>query len=156
MMHAMELATLQHTKSLGILLGRTAEPGDVITLGGNLGAGKTTLVQAIGRGLDIPPDIYITSPTFTLLHEYHGRLPLYHMDFYRLGSEDEIESAGLLEYLYAQGLTVIEWPERLGSLTPSERLHIDLIITGENSRTANLYPYGDTWQKKVDDILSMV
>ena len=152
----MDLATLQHTKSLGTILGRTAESGDIITLGGTLGAGKTTLTQAIGRGLGVAPGIYITSPTFTLLHEYHGRLPLYHMDFYRLGSEDEIESAGLLEYLYGRGLTVIEWPERLGSLMPAERLHVDLIITGENSRTANLFPYGDVWQKKVAEILSLV
>ena len=152
----MDLATLQLTELLGTVLGKTVGPGDIITLGGTLGAGKTTLTQAIGHGLGVAPDIYITSPTFTLLHEYHGRLPLYHMDFYRLGSEDEIESAGLLEYLYGQGLTVIEWPERLESLMPMERLHIDLIITGENSRTANLFPYGDAWQKKVAEILSLV
>jgi len=156
MMHSLELATPQHTESFGTVLGKTAAPGDIITLGGTLGAGKTTLTQAIGRGLGVAPDIYITSPTFTLLHEYHGRLPLYHMDFYRLGSEDEIESVGLLEYLYGRGLTVIEWPERLGSLMPTERLHVDLIISGENSRTANLFPYGDAWQKKVAEILSMV
>lgn len=157
MNHCIELLSQQQTESLGEAIGRTVEPGDIITLGGTLGAGKTTLTQAIGRGLGVPPDTYITSPTFTLLHEYHGsRLPLYHMDFYRLGSEDEIESAGLLEYLYDRGVAVIEWPERLGSLMPSERLHVDLIITGETSRTADLYPYGDAWQKKVADIISMV
>ena len=156
MTHSIELLTLQHTHSLGIALGRTAEPGEIITLGGTLGAGKTALTQAIGRGLGVAPNIYITSPTFTLLHEYQGRLPLYHMDFYRLGSEEEIEALGLPEYFYARGLTVIEWPERLGSLMPSERLHIDLVITGETSRTANLSPYGDIWQKKVADMISMV
>ena len=156
MKYAIELLTLENTRNLGAVLGKTAEPGDIITLGGTLGAGKTALTQAIGRGLGIGPDIYITSPTFTLLHEYQGRLPLYHMDFYRLGSEDEIDSLGLPEYFYGPGLTVIEWPERLGSLMPSERLHIDLIITGDTSRIAELYPYGTVWQKKVADILAMV
>jgi len=114
------------------------------------------LTQAIGRGLEVDPRIYITSPTFSLLHEYKGRIPLYHIDLYRLGSEGEIESLGLPEYFYGDGLTVIEWPERLGSLMPEERLHIDLVISGESSRTADLTAHSEYWQKKVADILTMV
>jgi tRNA threonylcarbamoyladenosine biosynthesis protein TsaE len=156
-MHTIELSSLQHTKNLGNLLGRIAQPGDIITLAGSLGAGKTALTQAVGKGLGVDPRIYITSPTFSLLHEYKGRIPLYHMDLYRLANESEIESLGLPEYFYGNGLTVIEWPERLGSLMPELRLHIDLIITGESSRTANLNIHGgEYWQKKVADILSMV
>lgn len=155
-MPLIELLSLEHTETLGNVLGRIAEPGDVITLAGSLGAGKTALTQAIGRGLGIDPRIYITSPTFSLLHEYKGRIPLYHMDLYRLGSEGEIESLGFSEYFYGDGLTVIEWPERLGSLMPAERLHIDLVISGESSRTANLTGHGKFWQKKVADILTMV
>ncbi len=155
-MHSIELLTFQHTETLGAILGKIAEPGDVITLAGTLGAGKTALTQAIGRGLGVDPQIYITSPTFSLLHEYKGRIPLYHMDLYRLGSEEEIESLGFPEYFYGQGLTVIEWPERLGSLMPPERLHIELVISGETSRTAHLTPHGKLWQKKVADIVSMV
>jgi tRNA threonylcarbamoyladenosine biosynthesis protein TsaE len=155
-MHIIDLSTLLRTETMGILLGKIAEPGDIITLAGTLGAGKTALTQAIGRGLGLDPRIYITSPTFGLLHEYQGRIPLYHLDLYRLGSEEEIESLGFPEYFYGHGLTVIEWPERLGSLMPAERLHIELIISGETSRTAHLTPHGEHWQKKVADIVSMV
>ena len=155
-MHSIELSTLQRTESLGTVLGKIAEPGDIITLAGTLGAGKTALTQFIGRGLGIDPRIYITSPTFSLLHEYQGRIPLYHMDLYRLGYEEEIESLGFPEYFYGHGLTVIEWPERLGSLMPAERLHVELVISGENSRTAHLDAHGELWQKKVADIVSMV
>ncbi len=155
-MHTIDLSTLLRTETLGILLGKVAEPGDIITLAGTLGAGKTALTQAIGRGLGLDPRIYITSPTFGLLHEYQGRIPLYHLDLYRLGSEEEIESLGFPEYFYGHGLTVIEWPERLGSLMPVERLHIELVISGEISRTAHLYAHGEFWQKKVADIVSMV
>ena len=155
-MHTIDLSTLLRTETMGILLGKVAEPGDIITLAGTLGAGKTALTQAIGRGLGLDPRIYITSPTFGLLHEYQGRIPLYHLDLYRLGSEEEIESLGFPEYFYGHGLTVIEWPERLGNLMPAERLHIELIISGETSRTAQLYAHGELWQKKVADIVSMV
>ncbi len=155
-MHTIDLSTLLRTETMGILLGKVAEPGDIITLSGTLGAGKTALTQAIGRGLGVDSRIYITSPTFSLLHEYQARIPLYHMDLYRLGSEEEIESLGFPEYFYGHGLTVIEWPERLGNLMPAERLHIELIISGETSRTAQLYAHGELWQKKVADIVSMV
>lgn len=155
-MHSIELSTLQRTETLGTVLGKMAAPGEIITLAGTLGAGKTALTQFIGRGLGIDPRIYITSPTFSLLHEYQGRIPLYHMDLYRLGSEEEIESLGFPEYFYGDGLTVIEWPERLGTLMPVERLHIELVICGEISRTAHLNGHGKLWQKKVADIISMV
>jgi tRNA threonylcarbamoyladenosine biosynthesis protein TsaE len=78
------------------------------------------------------------------------------MDLYRLAGEDEIESLGLPEYFYGSGLTVIEWPERLGILMPPERLHVVLVISGENSRTANLTGHGSRWQKKVAEIVSML
>jgi len=155
-MKCIELPTLQFTENLGSILGRVAEPGNIITLAGTLGAGKTALTQAIGRGLGVDPSIYITSPTFGLLHEYQARIPLYHFDFYRLGSEDEIDSLGFPEYFYGHGLTVIEWPERLGYLMPETRLHIELVISGEDSREAHLYAHGEIWQKKVADILLMV
>ena len=155
-MNFLELQSLEKTQAFGKLLGRIAEPADIITLAGDLGAGKTALTQAIGRGLEVDPKIYITSPTFSLLQEYQGRLLLYHMDLYRLAGEEDIENLGFAEYIYGNGLTVIEWPERLGSLMPAERLHIQLLITGETSRTAQLTPYGNQWQKKVADIGSMV
>jgi tRNA threonylcarbamoyladenosine biosynthesis protein TsaE len=151
-----ELPSLEKTIALGEQLGKVAEPADIITLEGDLGAGKTALTQAIGRGLGIDPKIYITSPTFSLLQEYRGRLPLYHMDLYRLAGEEDVENLGFSEYFYGDGLTVIEWPERLGSLMPTERLHVHLMITGETSRNAQLTFHGSKWQKKVADIVSMV
>ena len=155
-MYSLELSSIEKTQAFGVFLGEIAKPGDIITLEGELGAGKTALTQAIGRGLGVDPKIYITSPTFSLLQEYQGRLVLYHMDLYRLAGEEDIENLGFAEYIYGNGLTVIEWPERLGSLMPAERLHIQLLITGETSRTAQLTPYGSQWQKKVADIGSMV
>ncbi len=131
------------------MIGRTARPGDIITLTGNMGAGKTTLTQAIGLGLMVPEEHYITSPTFSLLHEYPGRIPLYHMDLYRLADEEEIEALGFEDYLYGDGLCVIEWPERLGSLMPEDRLNIDLSFVSENSRRANLTGHSDSWRERI-------
>lgn len=146
---AISLPDLRSTQALGRYLGETARPGEVITLAGTLGAGKTTLTQAIGQGLGVPESCYITSPTFSLLHEYPGRLPLYHLDLYRLSDETEIEDLGLLEYLYGTGLTVIEWPDRLGSLMPEERLHIELSMVNETARLAEITGHGKAWEKKI-------
>ena len=143
------LPDLCATSALGRYLGENARPGEVITLAGSLGAGKTTLTQAIGLGLEVPQSCYITSPTFSLLHEYPGRLPLYHLDLYRLSDETEIEDLGLLEYLYGTGLAVIEWPDRLGSLMPEERLHIELVLLNETARRAEITGHGKAWREKL-------
>lgn len=149
MIITISLPDLRTTLALGRYLGETARPGEVITLAGTLGAGKTTLTQAIGQGLQVEESCYITSPTFSLLHEYPGRLPLYHLDLYRLSDETEIEDLGLLEYLYGTGLSVIEWPDRLGSLMPETRLHIELIVLDETERLAEITAHGTAWQKKI-------
>jgi len=146
---AISLPSLRNTIALGRSLGEIAQPGEVITLAGSLGAGKTTLTQAIGAGLHVPESCYITSPTFSILHEYPGRLPLYHLDLYRLGDETEIEDLGLLEHIYGAGLTVIEWPDRLGSLMPTDRLHIELIMVSETARRAEITGYGEKWGRKI-------
>lgn len=123
------------------MLGQQARPGDIITLNGSLGAGKTALCQFIGQGLGVPEGCYITSPTFSIVHEYPGRIPFYHMDLYRLEYED-LEELGLEDYLYGKGLCVIEWPERMEDLMPRHRLHIDLTLNSETSRTATLTAIG--------------
>jgi len=133
------------TDRLGRLLGEMLLPGDVILLQGPLGAGKTTLTQALGRGAGIPTDCHVTSPTYSLAHEYQGRLPLYHLDLYRLRSEEEIEELGFLEFIYGRGATIIEWPERLGQLQPAAALLLELVFTGETSRRAELTPLGQQW-----------
>jgi tRNA threonylcarbamoyladenosine biosynthesis protein TsaE len=137
------LPSLEETMRLGRRLGRAARPGDIFTLSGDLGAGKTTLTQAIGQGMEVPADCYITSPTFSLLHEYPGRLPIFHMDLYRLGSATEIVELGFEEYLYDDGLAIIEWPDRLQELMPRSRLDIHLTLVDENARLAVLTAYGD-------------
>ncbi|OKY76539.1 MAG: tRNA (adenosine(37)-N6)-threonylcarbamoyltransferase complex ATPase subunit type 1 TsaE [Desulfobulbaceae bacterium DB1] len=136
------LPTLDDTLRFGRHLGRTASPGDIFTLSGDLGAGKTTLTQAIGQGLEVPPDYYITSPTFSLLHEYPGRIPLYHMDLYRLGSAEEIEELGFEDYIYGNGLTVIEWPDRLEYLMPDNRLDIFISTVSATCRSLLLTAHG--------------
>ena len=147
--YLLDLASLDDTRAFGEHLGALAAPGDIITLAGSLGAGKTTLTQAIGKGLEVPDPFYITSPSFGLLHEYPGRIPLYHMDLYRLSSEEEIEELGFEDYLYGNGLSVIEWPERLGTLLPGDRLEIELTFAGETARTAVLAPFGEKWLAKI-------
>ncbi len=143
------LPTLEETQRFGRKLGGLALAGDVVALEGDLGAGKTTLTQAIGHGLEVPKSCYITSPTFSLLHEYPGRIPLYHMDLYRLADPEELEYLGFEEYFYGEGLTVIEWPDRLGDFMPDERLEVHLEFTGPDSRKATLTAFGESWIERL-------
>ena len=143
------LPDLAATAGLGHQLGRLARNGDVILLHGGLGVGKTTLTQAIAAGLEVPPNQYVSSPSFALLHEYQGRLPLFHLDCYRLAGEEDVEGAGLLDYIGSSGLTVIEWPDRLGSLCPEQRLDITLAAVEETARRCVLEPQGLAWQERM-------
>ncbi|CAK8712529.1 tRNA (adenosine(37)-N6)-threonylcarbamoyltransferase complex ATPase subunit type 1 TsaE [Candidatus Electronema aureum] len=136
------LPDLAATAELGRQLGRKAQNGDVILLYGGLGVGKTTLTQAIAVGLEVPPDQYVSSPSFALLHEYQGRLPLFHLDCYRLAGEEDVEGAGLAECIGRTGLTVIEWPERLGNLRPEERLDIFIEAISESERLCRMEAWG--------------
>lgn len=99
----------------------------VITLQGDLGAGKTLLTKGIAKGLGVSDWYYLNSPTFTLINEYRGRLPLYHLDLYRLGAADELFELGFNDYLSGSGVIVIEWPEKAEELLPSRNL-IRIII----------------------------
>lgn len=138
-MISLALPDLAATAELGRKLGQLARSGDIILLHGGLGAGKTTLTQAIAAGLGISAEQHVSSPSFALLHEYSGgRLPLRHLDLWRLAGEDDVETAGLLEHIGGPGLTVVEWPERLGSLTPAQRLDIFLEAVSESGRLCRL------------------
>jgi tRNA threonylcarbamoyladenosine biosynthesis protein TsaE len=130
-------------------LAAVLEPGDTLLLQGELGAGKTTLTQLLARALGVGEDQYVASPSFALLHEYTGRLPIFHMDLYRLSGEDDVEAAGLLEYFEQQGVCVVEWPDRLGSLTPDSRLDIRIEPRPFEARQFILFPRGDVWRQRM-------
>ena len=115
-------ASVEETQRLGMLLGSLAQAGDIILLDGDLGAGKTAFTQGIGLGLGIGATI--NSPTFTILKDYRGRLPLYHFDLYRIEEPEEIASLGFDDYFDGEGVSVVEWAERgeeAGAETSDER-----------------------------------
>jgi tRNA threonylcarbamoyladenosine biosynthesis protein TsaE len=143
---------LEEMRLFGRMIGEMARAGDVICLEGDLGAGKTTLTQAIAQGLEVPADQYVTSPSFAIFHEYPGRIPLYHMDFYRLHGPDEIEELGLDEYFYLDGLTVIEWPARATGLLPVDCLVLELANPGDDSRMVHCVCRG-SWPERIATLL---
>ena len=130
-------------------LGRLLQPGDVVALVGELGSGKTLFAQGLAHGLDVPDSFAITSPTFTLVNEYPGRLPFYHLDLYRMSGPAQCVELGLDELLYGQGAAAIEWAERLGAYLPEERLEVQLTFTGENSRALRFRACGRGMEKRL-------
>ena len=145
----MKISTDSHEKTLtfGEQLGRCLKPGDIILLFGDLGAGKTTLTQGVCRGLGINKDEHIRSPTFTLVNLYQGRIPVNHIDLYRLDSIAEIEALGLEENLFSSSVSIIEWAEKLVQTTEldgtlglkiDERIEIRILIEEENCRTFDI------------------
>lgn len=135
---------------LGRLLGERLEPGDVLALRGELGAGKTLLTRGIARGLGVPSEVRVTSPTFTFINEYDGRLRLYHLDLYRLGDIDELETLPWREALFGVGVAVVEWPERMEELLPEERWEIRINVTGDESRSVAIRPSGERNRKRLE------
>ncbi len=149
----LEIASLADTQRLGLQIGQLLIPGDKLLLTGDLGAGKTTLTQSIAKGLDVPKEYYVTSPSFALMQEYPGRCPLYHFDCYRLSGEDDIEGAGLSEYLTtARGVCVIEWAARLGSLTPDNALTIKIILLEGEKRRFVFETCDAVWTRRMETI----
>lgn len=136
-----ELSSETETQQLGRALGAASQPGLVVALVGNLGAGKTRFVQAAAEGLDIPREA-VNSPTFVLIHEYEGRLPVYHFDTYRLGDIDEFLELGADEYMSGDGVCFIEWADRMEEVLPRDRLSITFEITGELTRRLTLAASG--------------
>ena len=117
---------------MGRKLGECAAAGDIYLLRGELGSGKTTLAQGILWGLG--GEEYARSPTFVLVNEYLARLPMYHIDLYRIGSSDEVADLGLDEYLFGDGVCIVEWPERAPAYFPQENALIELDVTAPNTR----------------------
>lgn len=139
------------TMGLGQALAGLVKPGDIICLFGDLGSGKTTMVKGMAKGLRIL-DKKVNSPTFVLLNIYRGRLPLYHFDFYRLENTAEILQIGIDEFLYDDGVSVIEWAERLQTLLPEEYLEVRLAHAGEKQRQIQLRAHGQRYSALLEQL----
>lgn len=142
---------LEETKEFGIKLGKLLQAGDVVCLNGELGAGKTTLTKSIGLGLGV--DDYITSPTFSLINEYEGRILLYHFDVYRLENTEELYDLGFDEYFYGRGVSIIEWADKIESFLPKERIVLDIENTkNTDERKINITIYGDRYKEILEEL----
>ena len=122
MKHVIKTQSVEETQKVAYAIGKWVKSGMILTLEGDLGAGKTTFTKGLAKGLDIKRNV--NSPTFTIIKEYQGRLPLYHMDVYRL--ENGADEIGLDDYLYGEGVCVIEWASMIEDLLPNERLDIKI------------------------------
>lgn len=145
------LNNLEETKKFGIFLGENLRPGDVLCLNGDLGAGKTTLTKSIAKGLGI--DDYVTSPTFTIVNEYYGDVNLYHIDTYRLDDKIDVEYLGFDEYFYSDGVTIVEWADKIRDALPEEYMEIN-ISSKDDKRILDIKYLGnrfDDIKEKLDE-----
>jgi tRNA threonylcarbamoyladenosine biosynthesis protein TsaE len=140
----------EETQKIGQRLGQLALPGDIFLLVGGLGAGKTCLTQGIAWGLGIKE--YAASPSFVVIRELYGRLPLYHIDFYRLDHLEEIAELGLDDSLYGRGVSVVEWAEKGLSLLPEEKLLIEIGYLSDSERRLKFKPGGKRYSKIVSQL----
>ena len=130
--------TSNETRKFGQTIGRKIKHPLVIGLCGDLGSGKTAFVQGLAEGLDVPTGYYITSPTFTLVNEYPGRLPLFHIDLYRLEGMGDLEDIGLDEILYDQAVIAIEWADKMSAGLPDDHVAIKFEIVKDHTRIISL------------------
>ncbi len=141
------------TQRVGMWVGRHLKPGDVVCLKGEMGAGKTVFTRGIAAGLGVPKGRGVRSPTFTLVHEYMGRHPMYHIDLYRIRGEEELEAIGWEEYLFGAGVAVIEAAERLETRLPKDRLDIVLERDRLQRRRLTIVGYGHRFASVVQALL---
>jgi tRNA threonylcarbamoyladenosine biosynthesis protein TsaE len=139
----------QQTKSWGKRVGKLLEGGEIIGLIGELGSGKTCFVRGLAEGVGVGREAWIRSPTFTLINEYHGRLPVYHIDLYRLGDRHELEGLGLRDYLYSDGASVIEWFDHLSDDEVEEYLEIRIAHRAGSERELFFTAYGERYEKLI-------
>jgi tRNA threonylcarbamoyladenosine biosynthesis protein TsaE len=144
----------EETRILGAALAPLLVPGDVISLSGDLGAGKTVFVQGLATALGVEKQV--TSPTFTIVHEYKGRYPILHVDVYRLNSFQEVLDLGFEELLDPSAVMVVEWGEAVAPLLPRRYLRIDIMrdpmTERENDRRLTFMPYGFDWRRKLESM----
>ncbi|HHT63124.1 MAG: tRNA (adenosine(37)-N6)-threonylcarbamoyltransferase complex ATPase subunit type 1 TsaE [Bacillota bacterium] len=143
----------EETFALGERLAAFLYPGTVVALTGELGAGKTLFAQGVAKGLGVKE--HVTSPTFTIINEYQGHLPFYHIDAYRLEGTGEIDELGLEEYFNSSGVVLIEWPERIQDYLPSSflRIHLDKEWdeSGQEIRVISFFPVGSEWENVIGE-----
>jgi len=142
---------IKETEKMAYKLGQKLNSGDVICLIGDLGAGKTTFTQSLAKGMGV--DDYVTSPTFTIVQEYEGRIPLYHFDVYRISDASEMYDIGFDEYVYGQGVCVIEWAHLIKSALPDNYLWIELTHIDENKRKINFNYTNDYYKNLAEEML---
>ena len=130
--------TLEETSALGYELGTLVGPGTVILLSGELGSGKTTFVQGLAKGLGVPESYYVTSPSYTIINEYPGRVPLCHMDLYRISEPDELRDIGVDDIFNGNGVIAVEWPERLPHGTYHAHIRVEIAVLKGDSRLFSL------------------
>ncbi len=149
MIDSITTTSLQDTLLLGQQLGQLLFPGAVLCLDGQLGAGKTSLTKGIAKGMGITSTV--NSPTFTIVKVYQGKLPLYHIDAYRLANRHD--DIGLEDLVFGQGVTVIEWPEYASDWMPQHFLKIHIEYQDEHTRVFEFYPQGDRYEHLVKELI---
>lgn len=132
-------------------MGQGADGGEVVALYGELGTGKTTLIRGLAAGLGADSGV-VSSPTFVLIHEYAGRLTLVHADLYRIASEDDLRSIGLVDHFTEHTVTAIEWADRGEGVLPTDRLDVRLCHRSPRTRTVSLFARGDRGRRFLDTI----
>jgi len=143
--------SVEETVRIGQALGRLLEPGDVVALIGPLGAGKTCLTRGVAQGIGADPDT-VTSPTFVLINEYQGTIPLYHFDAYRLNGAADMYALGSDEYFSGNGACLIEWADRVIGCLPEEHLRVVIEVTGRSTRRIRLDARGKRYCELVDKL----
>ena len=130
--------SIQETISLGEKLAKKLKKGDCVALVGDLGSGKTVFTKGIAQGLGVKNARYVNSPTFVTIKEYRGRTPLYHFDLYRLDHYTSFDEMNYEEYFYGDGVTVIEWADKIRKLLPKKYIEVNLSVAGENERNIKI------------------
>lgn len=148
---SLTVENLDQTLLIGEKTGGLMKAGHVIALSGELGAGKTTLVKAIAGSFDIPAET-VCSPSYTIVNEYEGSIPLYHFDLYRLEGADDIGELGFEEYFEGNGLSIVEWADVAPQSLPDERLEIQITISGDDRRRFDISGVGDEYVRIVKEL----
>jgi tRNA threonylcarbamoyladenosine biosynthesis protein TsaE len=145
-------SSARQTRAWGKRLGKLLRGGEIVGLTGELGTGKTCFVRGMAEGLDVDSEAWIRSPTFTLINEYVGRLPVFHIDLYRIGSREELEALNLREYLYSEGVSVIEWFDHLPAGEVDECLELTIVHGEGGKRELKFSAHGERYEKIVEDL----